>query len=95
MKNYQNQMEIATTGKDENGPILSLVIGIMGIVVYYILCYKRRDLDLNVLIYLYLHQQYYGTPRRFIGAAADSKKTTGVIYTPFYAGIMGMMTGKC
>ncbi|HHY13845.1 MAG TPA: short-chain fatty acid transporter [Thermoanaerobacterales bacterium] len=87
-----------TAEKIENSPILSLVIGIMGIVaLLHHFATKGADLDLNVVNFIFLFASIilHGTPRRFIDAAADAVKgTAGVIVQfPFYAGIMGMMTG--
>ncbi len=82
----------------ENSPIISMLIGCMGMIyVVYYFATKGFKLDLNVVnfTFLFLSILLHGTPRRFLNAAASGvRATTGVIVQfPFYAGIMGMMTG--
>lgn len=83
--------------KVENSPILSWIIGLMGIA--YIIWYfgtKGFSLNLDIVnfIFLFLAIIFHGTPRRFLDAlAVAAKGTAGIILQfPFYAGIMGMMT---
>lgn len=84
--------------KMENSPVLSIAIGLMGltfIVKHFI--DKGFDLNLNVVnfIFLFVGVLLHGTPRRFLNAVTTAAKGTGgiIIQFPFYAGIMGMMTG--
>ncbi|MDN5351242.1 MAG: short-chain fatty acid transporter [Clostridiales bacterium] len=82
----------------ENSMILSVIIGLMGLVyiVYYFVT-KGFELNLNIVnfLFLFLGILLHGTPRRFLDAITSAAKgTAGIILQfPFYAGIMGMMTG--
>ncbi|WP_066505098.1 short-chain fatty acid transporter [Abyssisolibacter fermentans] len=84
--------------KLENSPILSMIIGIMGLsyVVYYFV-QNGFKLNLNIVNFMFLFAGIilHGTPRRFLDAiSAAAKGTAGIILQfPFYAGLMGMMTG--
>ncbi|NBI06041.1 TIGR00366 family protein [Senegalia massiliensis] len=84
--------------KMENSSILSILIGAMGlifIVNYFI--NNGFDLNLNIVnfIFLFLGIILHGTPRKFLDAIIIATRgTAGIILQfPFYAGIMGMMTG--
>lgn len=85
--------------KLENNRIISLVTGLLGIVyiIYYFIT-NGFDLNLNILnfTFLILGILFHGTPIRFIKAVEEATKgSAGIILQfPFYAGIMGMMTGK-
>ncbi|MGN2338201.1 short-chain fatty acid transporter [Clostridium cagae] len=84
--------------KLENSPIVSIIVGVMGIVyIFYYFSKNGFKLDLNVVnfTFLFLSILLHGTPRKFLNAAASGvKATTGIIIQfPFYAGIMGMMVG--
>lgn len=93
-----NLKDMTPAQKLENSPIVSTLIGLMGIayMVYYFAT-KGFKLDLNVVnfTFLFLSILLHGTPRKFLNAAASGvKATTGIIIQfPFYAGIMGMMVG--
>ena len=84
--------------KMENSMILSMLIGVMGLVyiVYYFYT-AGFELNLNIVnfIFLFLGIILHKTPRKFLDAVtAAAKGTAGIILQfPFYAGIMGMMTG--
>lgn len=82
----------------ENSALVSIIIGGMGLI--YIVNYFATQgfkLDLNIVnfTFLILSILFHGTPKRFLNAAAASVKSTAgiIIQFPFYAGIMGMMTG--
>ncbi|MTI96270.1 MAG: TIGR00366 family protein [Firmicutes bacterium] len=100
-----DEAEIAVAREDmtpaeklENSPLLSIIIGLMGIgfLVNYF-SNNGFDLNLNIVNFLFLTAGIilHGTPRRFLTAVATAAKGTGgiIIQFPFYAGIMGMMTG--
>lgn len=80
----------------ENSPVLSMIIGIFGIVycIWYFAT-KGFDLNLNIVnfIFLMLGILLHGTPRRLLNAVAEAVKgCDGIILQfPLYAGIMGMM----
>lgn len=89
--------EMTPAEKMENSFILSLIIGIIGLIyIFYYFFVKKGSLDLNILnfIFLMLGIILHGTPRNFIAAAIEAGKTVWaiVVQFPFYAGIMGMMT---
>lgn len=84
--------------KMENSPILSLLIGGMGLVyIIYYFATNGFDLNLNIVnfTFLFIGILLHGTPRRFLDAImVAARGTAGIILQfPFYAGIMGMMTG--
>ena len=82
----------------ENSPFFSMLIGTLGLVyiVYYFLQFGF-ELNLNIVNFIFLFAGIilHGTPRHFLDAIADATKgASGIILQfPFYAGIMGMMTG--
>lgn len=82
----------------ENSKIVSYLLFAMGLayMVYYFST-KGFDLNLNIVNFIFLMFAilFHGTPRRFLHAFAEAVKgSTGIILQfPFYAGIMGMMTG--
>ncbi|MBF8982807.1 short-chain fatty acid transporter [Lutibacter sp. B2] len=84
--------------KMENSPILSILIGAMGLiaVVYYFMN-NGFKLNLNIVNFTFLFAGIilHGTPRRFLDAINGAAKgAAGIILQfPFYAGIMGMMVG--
>jgi len=82
----------------ENSMILSMIVGLMGLVyIVYYFATKGFELNLNIVnfLFLFLGILLHGTPRRFLDAITSAAKgTAGIILQfPFYAGIMGMMTG--
>ena len=82
----------------ENSSIFSIIVGFSGIAyIIYWFATKGFNLDLNIVnfIFLFLGILLHGTPRRFLDSVSSSVKgAAGVlIQFPFYAGIMGMMTG--
>ncbi|WP_353093727.1 short-chain fatty acid transporter [Tissierella praeacuta] len=85
--------------KMENSKVINLII--FAISMVYIVMYfieKGFDLNLNIvnLIFLTFGILFHRTPRRFIHAIGEAVKgASGIILQfPFYAGIMGMMTGN-
>ncbi|KEZ86792.1 short-chain fatty acid transporter [Clostridium sulfidigenes] len=84
--------------KLENSKIVTWLISIMGFtyIIYYFIT-SGFNLNLNIVnfIFLFLGILLHGTPKRFINALMDGAKGAGPILLqfPFYAGIMGMMTG--
>lgn len=84
--------------KMENSPILSMITGALGL--YIIIEYFKRKgfsltLDMVNFIFLIVGIILHRTPRKFIDAFNSAVKgSAGIILQfPFYAGIMGMMTG--
>lgn len=85
--------------KIENSRIVSLLIGVIGLtyIVYYFST-EGFALTLNIVNFVFLFTGIilHGTPRAYIDAFAEGVKgASGIILQfPFYAGIMGMMTGS-
>ncbi len=84
--------------KIENSKVVSIILGIMGWV--YIIQYfmtKGFNLNLNLVnfIFLFTGILLHGTPRKFLDAFLEATKgASGILLQfPFYAGIMGIMTG--
>ena len=82
----------------ETSSVLSMLIGLMGL-AYIVFWFVKKgfNLDLNIVnfIFLFLGIILHRTPRAFLESVNGSVKgAAGVlIQFPFYAGIMGMMTG--
>ncbi len=84
--------------KMENSRIISLLLSAMGFV--YMLHYfitKGFSLNLNIVnfIFMFLGIFLHGTPKRYLNAVFEAVKgSAGILLQfPFYAGIMGIMTG--
>lgn len=93
-----NPKDMTPADKLENSKIITWLISIMGFsyIVYYFIN-KGFDLNLNIVnfIFLFMGIFLHGTPKRFLHALMEGAKGAGPILLqfPFYAGIMGMMTG--
>ncbi len=82
----------------ENSPLFSMLIGLLGLVFIVDYFYQYGfELTLNIVNFIFLFAGIilHGTPRRFLDAITEATKgASGIILQfPFYAGIMGMMTG--
>lgn len=85
--------------KLENSRIISLLIGIMGLVfLFYYFATNGFKLNLDIVnfLFLFLGILFHGTPKRFLDAVVNAVKGASgiIIQFPFYAGIMGMMTAS-
>lgn len=84
--------------KMEDSRIMSLLIVLIGVayIVYYFVT-KGFNLDLNIvnMIFLIAGILLHGTPMNYVNAINEAVKGAGgiILQFPFYAGIMGMMTG--
>lgn len=83
----------------ENSPVLSMIVGLFGLgFIIYHFSTNGFDLNLNIVnfIFLIVGIILHGTPRRYLNALTVAVKGTGgiILQFPFYAGIMGMMTGE-
>ncbi|MGP1530146.1 MAG: short-chain fatty acid transporter [Treponema sp.] len=90
--------QMSPAEKIENSRVISLLISAMGFVyIGYYLATKGFLLNLNIvnLIFLILGIFLHGTPKRYLNAMAEAVKgAAGILLQfPFYAGIMGIMTG--
>ena len=85
--------------KLENSMILSLIVVVMGVAYlgYFFITTGNFNLSLNTvnMIFLLLGILFHKTPIGYVRAISDSAKAAGgiILQFPFYAGIMGMMTG--
>ncbi len=83
----------------ENSPLLSMIIGAMAM-IYVIRYFYQNGFELNLnivnFIFLFAGIILHGTPRRFLNALNEAAKSAGgiILQFPFYAGIIGMMTGN-
>ncbi|MGD7046308.1 short-chain fatty acid transporter [Jeotgalibacillus proteolyticus] len=85
--------------KLENSPLLSVIIGVLGIsylVYYFVQNGFALTLDLVNFLFLFLGILFHGNPRNYLAAVQNAVKGAGgiIIQFPFYAGIMGMMTAS-
>jgi short-chain fatty acids transporter len=84
--------------KLNNSRLLSLVIGVLGIIYVIAFFNKGGKLDLNMInfIILFLGIILLGTPANYVASLNEGIKTiTGIILQyPFYAGIMAIMAGS-
>lgn len=84
--------------KLENSRLISIITSALGFtyIVYYFV-QNGFDLNLNIVnfIFLFLGIFLHRTPKKFLQAIQEATKgCSGIILQfPFYAGIMGMMTG--
>ena len=87
--------EMTPAEKLENSWILSMIIGLIGVVFLVVYFIKKGSLSLDIVnfIFLILGIILHKTPIRYVKAVAEAIKTCGgiVLQFPFYAGIMGMM----
>lgn len=93
-----NHANMTPAEKIENSKVVSIILGVMGwvyIIQYFVT--KGFNLNLNLVNFIFLFTGIilHGTPRRFIDAFAEATKgASGILLQfPFYAGIMGVMTG--
>lgn len=84
--------------KVENFSLLSYIVVAMGL-AYLIWHFSTKGFDLNLdivnLIFLVLGLLFHRTPINYVKAVDDAVKGAGgiILQFPFYAGIMGLMTG--
>lgn len=96
----EEEKRIPTTPaeKIESSRAMSIIIALFGVI--YLVSYFTTNgfnLDLNIvnLIFLVLGILFHGTPINYVNAIGRASKGAGgiLLQFPFYAGIMGMMTG--
>ena len=84
--------------KLENSMIVSILLGIFGIIYIIIYFVRGGSLGLNSvnLIFLFAGIILHKTPANYLRALNDAVKNTGgiVLQFPLYAGIMGMMVNS-
>jgi len=91
-----NEANDTPADKLENSRIISMLIGIMGL-VYIVYYFSKNGFDLNLNIvnftFLFLGILLHKTPRRYLHSLNNAVKgSAGIILQfPFYSGIMGMM----
>lgn len=81
--------------KLENSPVITLVVGFMGVAYlgYYFFSGGKLGLNTVNLIFLFSGMILHKTPANFLEAFNEAIKNTGgiVLQFPLYAGLMGMM----
>lgn len=82
----------------ENSRLLTLVISLMGLIYFaYSMIFKGASLDLNavILLFLFLGLLLHKTPLKYVEAFTKAAVGSAgiMLQFPFYAGIMGIMTG--
>ncbi|MFW6266529.1 MAG: short-chain fatty acid transporter [Halanaerobiales bacterium] len=81
--------------KIENSSLLSMLLGIIGLIYigYYFVNGGSLDLNIVIFIFLILGIIFHKTPRRYLNAFNEAVKGAGgiILQFPLYAGIMGMM----
>ncbi|WP_251555186.1 short-chain fatty acid transporter [Neobacillus muris] len=90
--------DVTFASKLNNSRVLSLLIGIIGIVYVVAFFNQGGKLDLNMInfIILFLGIILLGTPAKYVASLNEGIKTiSGIILQyPFYAGIMAIMAGS-
>ena len=104
-KNLLRDAEMDLVGKNdtpadkvENSKIITYIVVAISLVYlgnYFINNGFALNLNIVNLIFLTFGMLFHRTPRRFIHAIGEATKTASgiILQFPFYAGIMGMMTG--
>lgn len=82
----------------ENSPVLSWVISLLGLsylVIHLFVCGGAFDLNSVIMLFLFVGIVLHGTPVRYVRAfgKAASGASGILLQFPFYAGIMGIITG--
>ncbi|MDO4778850.1 MAG: TIGR00366 family protein [Tissierellia bacterium] len=95
----KHKKQMTPAEKLENSFILSYIVVAIGVAYLSWHFYtKGFDLNLNIvnLIFLVLGLAFHVNPINYVKAINDAVKGAGgiIIQFPFYAGIMGIMTGK-
>lgn len=90
--------EMTPADKLENSKIVTIIMSIMGfayIIYFFINNGFNLNLDIVNFIFLFSGIALHKTPKRFLHALGGAAKGAGPIMLqfPFYAGIIGMMTG--
>jgi short-chain fatty acids transporter len=96
---YVEEKSITPADKLENSKLISLVIGVMGMVyVVYYFATKGFDLNLNIVnfTFLFIGILMHKTPKRYLKSLYNAVKGAGgiILQFPFYSGIMGMMVAS-
>ena len=98
---HQEQKQVSSdtpAGKLENSKALNLMISLFFLVYGFDYFLSGAGLGLNMVIFIFLGLGIFlhFTPRSFLSAFNDSiRGTSGILLQfPFYAGIMGMMSGS-
>lgn len=95
----EEKIEVVTPAdKLENSSIVTILLSALGftyIVYYFINKGFSLNLDIVNFVFLFVGILLHGTPKRYLVAVKEAVKGSGgiVLQFPFYAGIMGMMTG--
>ncbi|WP_410209034.1 short-chain fatty acid transporter [Fusobacterium sp.] len=90
--------EMTPAERIENSRVISIILGVMGwIYILQFFITRGFNLSLNLVNFIFLFTGIilHGTPRKYIAAFLEATKgASGILLQfPFYAGIMGIMTG--
>lgn len=82
----------------EEFPVLSIIVFVIGLgysIYYFVVKHGALSLDSVNLIFLWLGIIFHKTPINYVHAIDEAVKGAGgvILQFPFYAGIMGLMTG--
>lgn len=96
--NIVTDSEVYFADKVENSPILSMLIGLLGLVYIVIYFINGGGLNLNIVIFIFLTSGIilHKTPHQYLLAFNEAVKGAGgiILQFPLYAGIMGMMVSS-
>lgn len=84
--------------KIETSPILSMLVGLLGLAYIVLYFTNGGSLNLNIVIFIFLTAGVilHKTPRKYLLAFNEAVKSAGgiILQFPLYAGIMGMMVSS-
>lgn len=82
----------------ENSPVLSILLGILGLAYIVLYFVNGGGLNLNIVIFIFLTLGIilHKTPHQYLSAFNEAVKGAGgiILQFPLYAGIMGMMVSS-
>ncbi|QFT91012.1 Short-chain fatty acids transporter [Bacillus sp. THAF10] len=94
-----DRAEMTPAERLENSWVLSVIVSGMGLIfLFYYFTSNGFKLNLNIVnfLFLFLGILFHWRPKNFLDAVVNAVKGSSgiIIQFPFYAGIMGMMTGS-
>lgn len=94
----ETSVAITPASRLENSRLLTLLISLMGLSYLFVdLTIKGRSLDLNsvIMLFMFAGMLLHGTPINYVKSLTKATSSSAgiLLQFPFYAGIMGIMTG--
>lgn len=94
----ETSVAITPASRLENSRLLTLLISLMGLSYLFVdLIIKGRSLDLNsvIMLFMFAGMLLHGTPINYVKSLTKATSSSAgiLLQFPFYAGIMGIMTG--